>query len=792
MSSSAKQKQGSRQALIAVFSCVIVLSSLLLVVFLVPKSPQGHEKAEENQDPNLPTLPKLEPFPDATNTYQLVAPAALLSGNGGENPEKTHQFHLHELIEPISDADVFKLKIHLNPAYVNVIPNLRGVASKIALNFLDTSLKDEQRDDELEEILYWAMRESGDCSRRGVDMGMAMGMDMGIITTAKEGTSTTVKAGTIITFLSDEDVRSYNDPHGLSEEAVKLLVAKKRSWPVFMFFELTKTTATGKPVVKEAAKKWAWARLKPAEKEQVTDSRVPVTILTGPLGAGKTTMLKNTILGAGMGPLFVLENDVGEGNIDADLLGKNVGWQVKGVSGGCACCDKEANLKQALLNIMDKPDANFVGIVIELSGVADPGPIVGLLTDDSLLALRMRVDAVHCVADSRVLVKQIQGKRTIHKHGLLPEAQALLDDDAPDHWTDGLDATGENQIRKADRVFFNKMNSFTRSDGTVVPEMATEEKTLLIEHLTSAVFNKKKSALVEIKRQNALVALDKIMNTRLGDVHSQKKKGGCPMKKRLGKMKKRPARMTKRVMKKTKQKGPKKRPKKTVKERPERTLLEKKTAKRRKLLEKAQLGTLHLRYSVQENKHAFAAAAAPDAAAEAEVCSGCPGCADCSGGTDHDHHDHHESDHHGSNSSPKEYSGPRKKQHQKHNGIINFTLLLDEPHARANDAKCGADLLSKTSSHGSTDLGTTDETKAPSILQVLENLGANGVLERSKGFVNCADGRMVLVQGVKDKFETTVLSKEEAEGKTAKLVFIGRHLDEEKVGAWVGKEWRFE
>ncbi len=113
-----------------------------------------------------------------------------------------------------------------------------------------------------------------------------------------------------------------------------------------------------------------------------------MTILTGPLGAGKTTILKNTILKGGMGPIFVLENDVGAGNIDADLLGQNAGWQVKGVAGGCACCTKSGDLKQALHSLLESENQNFVAVVIELSGVADPKPIMDLFEEDSLLSLR--------------------------------------------------------------------------------------------------------------------------------------------------------------------------------------------------------------------------------------------------------------------------------------------------------------------------------------------------------------------------------------------------------------------
>src|ERR1700758_2251838 len=105
--------------------------------------------------------------------------------------------------------------------------------------------------------------------------------------------------------------------------------------------------------------------------------RIPVTVLTGSLGAGKTTLL-NRILGEDHGKRYaVIVNEFGEIGIDADLV---VGADEEGfeMNNGCVCCTVRGDPTRVLQGRM-KRQANakrgFAAIVVETTGLADPGPV---------------------------------------------------------------------------------------------------------------------------------------------------------------------------------------------------------------------------------------------------------------------------------------------------------------------------------------------------------------------------------------------------------------------------------
>lgn len=97
--------------------------------------------------------------------------------------------------------------------------------------------------------------------------------------------------------------------------------------------------------------------------------RVPVTLLGGYLGAGKTTVL-NELLARTDRPIAVLVNDVGTVNIDAALIAKTHGDTVE-LTDGCICCSLAGGLADAFTSLRERPTPPD-HVVIELSGVADP------------------------------------------------------------------------------------------------------------------------------------------------------------------------------------------------------------------------------------------------------------------------------------------------------------------------------------------------------------------------------------------------------------------------------------
>ena len=127
---------------------------------------------------------------------------------------------------------------------------------------------------------------------------------------------------------------------------------------------------------------------------------VPVVLVTGFLGAGKTTFINELLLNTGGRRIAAIVNDFGSINIDATLL-ESASETVIGLKNGCICCSLQGDLPRTLSQILRNSQPDL--IVIEASGVADPQGIVQALLDPVLFSAAA-LDSIICIVDAEDLL----------------------------------------------------------------------------------------------------------------------------------------------------------------------------------------------------------------------------------------------------------------------------------------------------------------------------------------------------------------------------------------------------
>lgn len=142
----------------------------------------------------------------------------------------------------------------------------------------------------------------------------------------------------------------------------------------------------------------------PPTDARASDTLIPVTILTGFLGAGKTTLLRRILTEHHGQRIAVIENEFGEENIDNDLLVQDGDEQIIQLSNGCVCCSVRGDLIRTLGTLLaHRADGTrpFDRIIIETTGMADPGPVCQTFFMDDDIAEAYRLDGVITVVDAR-------------------------------------------------------------------------------------------------------------------------------------------------------------------------------------------------------------------------------------------------------------------------------------------------------------------------------------------------------------------------------------------------------
>ena len=141
---------------------------------------------------------------------------------------------------------------------------------------------------------------------------------------------------------------------------------------------------------------------------------IPATILTGFLGSGKTTLLKRVLSEAHGQKIAVIENEFGEENIDNDILVLESEEQIIQMSNGCVCCTIREDLRTTLTDLAEKKrkgELNFDRVVIETTGLADPGPVAQTFFMDDQIAESYLLDSILTLVDAKHAAQQLNDRQ---------------------------------------------------------------------------------------------------------------------------------------------------------------------------------------------------------------------------------------------------------------------------------------------------------------------------------------------------------------------------------------------
>ncbi len=143
-----------------------------------------------------------------------------------------------------------------------------------------------------------------------------------------------------------------------------------------------------------------------------TAGKIPVTVLTGYLGAGKTTLL-NRILTEDHGKRYaVIINEFGEIGIDNDLV-VGADEEVFEMNNGCVCCTVRGDLIRVVQGLMKRQGSkgSFDAIIIETTGLADPGPVAQTFFVDDDVKAKTRLDSVTTLVDAKHVLLRLGDSR---------------------------------------------------------------------------------------------------------------------------------------------------------------------------------------------------------------------------------------------------------------------------------------------------------------------------------------------------------------------------------------------
>ncbi len=132
-------------------------------------------------------------------------------------------------------------------------------------------------------------------------------------------------------------------------------------------------------------------------------TRIPVSLITGFLGSGKTTLISKLVRHSDMNKVAVIINEVGEIGIDHDLVSMS-SENISLLANGCICCSVRTDLQETLRDLFTQRRSGvipeFDRVMIETTGLADPAPVIQTLMSDTLLGAQFRLDGMITLIDA--------------------------------------------------------------------------------------------------------------------------------------------------------------------------------------------------------------------------------------------------------------------------------------------------------------------------------------------------------------------------------------------------------
>lgn len=143
---------------------------------------------------------------------------------------------------------------------------------------------------------------------------------------------------------------------------------------------------------------------------QLTDKRIPITLLTGFLGSGKTTLLNDLVKQPELSTALVIINEFGEVSVDHLLVNHSTENFIVGLSSGCVCCTVRGDLINTLNDVLNEGKIKFSRVFIETTGLADPLPIMHSILHNLEISKNYLLDGIVTTVDFA------NGNETLNNH----------------------------------------------------------------------------------------------------------------------------------------------------------------------------------------------------------------------------------------------------------------------------------------------------------------------------------------------------------------------------------------